>query len=369
MALRVGFNARVLADPDVRGWVRYTVGLLRALSQRDDVDLVLFSDQELHPGHVQGIRARSVIFQAPRESVWNDWELPRKIRQEGIDLFHAPADRGLPLLKPCPMVLTVHGSYERTYWKRLFPTLKGKLWYWKNEWLNRFNSDAVLTVSDTVNEEIACLRIVPGMKLHRVYLAAGAEFQPQGCSCDPKVLEDYKVQPPYVLYVGGYDRHKNVDTLIQAFNQARLPEHQLVVVAKHQWEYPKRVEEWKALPCFSRLRLIEALPHELPAFYRQAEFFVNPSRWESFSFQTLEAMACGTPVLASDRKAIPEIAGGAALLFDPEDVASLSQLMMRVAADENLRQRLREQGLRRANCFSWQACAEQTMSVYRQVVA
>lgn len=369
MSLKIGFNARVLADPAVRGLARYTVNLLRALSQRGDAELALFSKEPLQPAHLDGISARVIIFDAPRESVWNDWDLPRRIRREGIQVFHAPADRGLPLPKPCPMVVTIHGSYERAHWRKLFPTAKDKLWYWKNEWLNRLNADAILTVSDTAADEIARLGIAARRKLSRVYLAAGDEFRPDADSGDAAVLERHGVRLPYLLYVGGYDQHKNVDVLIRAFDQSSLPHYQLVVVARHQWNYPVWVEKWRTLRCFPRLRLIEAPCEELPAFYRQAEFFVNPSLWESFSLQTLEAMASGTPTLASNRKAIPEIAGEAALFFDPEDVVGLSRTMEKLASDHELRRQLRERGLRRAHGFSWHACAEETLNVYRRIAA
>jgi glycosyltransferase involved in cell wall biosynthesis len=369
MALRIGIDGRVLADPRMRGWARYTVNLLRALSEIRDIELVLFCVQEPWPEHLKGINAKVITFCAPREFIWNDWALPRMIRQERVGLFHAPTDRGLPLIKPCPMVVTVHDSYERTYWRTLLPTVKKKIWYWKHECVNYCLSDAVLTVSETTRKDLIRLNVAPKRKLHSIYLAPSGEFHPGPCARDEMVIRRYGLNGPYILYVGGYDLRKNVDTLVQAFNQADLPKHSLVIVAAHQWEYAKLVEGWKELQCFPRLRLLEAATQDIPALYRHADFFVNPSLWESFSFQLVEAMACGTPILASNRKAIPEITDTAALLFDPEDTGTLSKLMESVARDSALKEGLRAKGFERVKAFSWHKTAVETVRIYRDILA
>jgi glycosyltransferase involved in cell wall biosynthesis len=365
--LRAGFNARHLTDPEVRGLTRYTVCLLRALSDMPDVELVLFAMSPLCPEHTEGIRAEVVIFGASREFLWNNHALPRMISKNGISVFHASADRGLPLSKPCPLVVTVHDSYERHHWPELFPRLKNKLSYWTQELANR-QADAVLTVSDTARKNLVDLRVAPEAKIHRVYLAPAPEFQPNPVSSDEMVLRQYGISSPYVLYVGGYDRRKNVHGLVSAFDRANLPEHHLVVVAKKQWDYQVLFHLWKSFSCFPRLRLIETSTQDIPALYRRADFFVNPSIWESFSFQLVEAMACGTPILASNRTAIPEICDGAALLFDPDDVQALSELMQRVGGDTGLKQDLRDRGFQRVQVFSWRNTAEETVRIYRSLL-
>ena len=342
--------------------------LLRALSGYDDVELVLFSREGPFSRHLEGIRAKIVTFEARRESLWNDWLLPRMIEREGVEVFHAPADRGLPIRKPCPMVVTVHASYERAHWRSLFPTAKRKVWYWKHEIANYWLADAVLTVSESTRNELIGMRAAPKHKLHRIYLGPSAEFHDRTCDSDGRVLKNHGIPRRFVLYVGGYDPWKNVSSLVQAFDRANLPEHALVIVAQKVREYTRLVQGWAKYECFPRLRLVEAEPEEIPAFYRGAELFVNPSLWESFSFQLVEAMACGTPILASNRKAIPEIAGDAALFFDPEDVEELARLMEDTVGDSALRHELRKKGLERVKAFSWKHTAEQTVRIYYAVV-
>jgi glycosyltransferase involved in cell wall biosynthesis len=365
--LRIGFNARCLEEPHTRGLSRYATCLLRELSRSPDLELVLFAMNPPHAEHLRNIRARVVLF-AGRETVWQDHLLPARLRTERIDLFHAPADRGLPFRKPCPLVVTVHDSYERAHWRELFPTVKQRAWYWKNEMANRFRADVVLTVSDTTQRDLIALGVAPARRVRRIYLAASEEFRPEAAAGDGEVVARRGVREPYVLYVGGYDRRKNVDTLVRAFDQAYLPGHELVIVASRNHDYRALEERWRALACHPRLRCLDVPVDELPALYRRADLFVNPSLWESFSFQTVEAMASGTPLLTSDRKAIPEIAGGAAELVDAGDVDALAARMSALVADGARRLELKTMGLARARCFSWRHTADATLQVYREAL-
>jgi glycosyltransferase involved in cell wall biosynthesis len=366
--IRVGFNASVLTNPEIRGLTRYTTQLLRALSQRDDVAIFLFSPLKIHGAHLEGIRATTIVFDAPRETLWVDWALPRKVRELGIAVFHAPAERGIPLLKPCPLVLTVHNSYERTHWREVYPGFKEKLWYWKFEAVNYTRADVIITVSDVTRNELIQWKIAREQQARRVYLAPAPEFDPSPSPLDVEVARKYKIDLPYILYVGGYNVWKNTDALVQAFDTAQLPDHSLVIVARKQWDYEMLRERWSSLRCFPKMRLVDALPEELPSLYRRADFFVNPSAWESFSFQVTEAMASGTPLLCSNRRAMPEIAGDAALFFDPDDRAELVRLLRRFAADADLKSQLRSRGLERVKVFSWRETAEQTVAIYRGLI-
>ena len=364
---RIGFNARCLEEPHTRGLSRYATCLLRELSRSPDLELVLFAMNAPHVEHLRGVRAKVVLFSG-RETAWQDTLLPESLRKERIDLFHAPADRGLPFRKPCPFVVTVHDSYERSHWRELFPTLKQRAWYWKNEMANRFRADVVLTVSDTARRDLIARGVAPARRIRRIHLAASEEFRPEPAPDDGAIVASRGVRAPYLLYVGGYDRRKNVDALVRAFDQARLPGHELVIVASRNADYRELEARWRALAGHARLHCLEVPAAELPAFYRGADLFVNPSLWESFSFQTVEAMASGTPLLASNRQAIPEIAGGAAELVDAGDVDALAARMSALAADGARRLELRRLGLARAACFSWRRTADATLQAYRDAL-
>ncbi len=365
--ISVGFNARHLADSEVRGLTRYTVELLRSLSRLDSVRLVLFTDRDLQPAHLDGVNAEVVVFGAARELLWENWALPRQIRHCGVDVFHAPADRGLSLAKVCPTVVTVHDSYERTHWRTLMPDKKRKLRYWIHEAINYFLSDAVITVSDTTRKKLISLRIAPEKKLTRVYNGVSRRFCLHGNGEDQRTISRYGIRPPYVLYVGGYDSRKNVDGLVRGFDRSNLEDFQLVVIARKSRRFTERLSAWRQLAHFGQIHFLEVPDHELPRFYRSATFFVLPSLWESFGLQLLEAMACGTPVICSNRESMPEILSDAGLCFDPADEAALPTAMHRLGTDANLRTTLRNKGLRRAEGFSWDETARQTFCVYEKL--
>lgn len=363
--MRVGLEVRTLVGAEVRGLTRYTTNLMRGLSECPGIELTLFSREAPHPSHLEGANAAVVCSDAGREWAWYDRWLAAEIRNRKIDVFHAPADRGLPIRRSCPTVVTVHGSYERAHWKELFPGLKQKLWYWRHEFANG-RADAVITVSQTTRNELIELGY-RAERVHAIYPAAAPEFKSLPDPRDEDVLEKHGVKQPYFLCVSGYNAHKNLDTLVKAFALADVPRHQLVIVAGQRWGYEECRKRWASLPVFERLRLLEVPESELPALYRRAAAYINPSRWESFGFQLVEAMASGAPLLCSNAHALPEVAGEAAEYFNPNSAEELSGLMNAVSREPARLDALKAAGARRNRLFSWTQAARQTMEIYRQV--
>ena len=183
-------------------------------------------------------------------------------------------------------------------------------------------------------------------------------------------VASYGVTKPFVLFVSSLWSYKNCHGLLQAWALARrkLPDHQLVIVGGG------RDEEYIA----SLHSLAEELGisadvvftgglrlHDIVPFYQAADLFVYPSFNETFGLPILEAMACGCPVVTSDTSAMPETAGGAAVLSDPHAPASIAQAITDAIGPD--RDRLRDAGLRRAGQFTWSATAASTLDVYREV--
>jgi glycosyltransferase involved in cell wall biosynthesis len=180
----------------------------------------------------------------------------------------------------------------------------------------------------------------------------------------------YDVHGPFVLFVSSLWPYKNCDGLLRAFARADLPDHRLVVVG------PGRdvayVTELRALAetlgIAHRVDWVGGVPlEETVHFYRAASVFAYPSYNETFGLPILEAMASGCPVVTSDCSAMPETAGGAALLADPKDAESIAAALEEACGSEAVL--LRKLGLERAQDFTWAATAERTLEVYRQVHA
>lgn len=173
---------------------------------------------------------------------------------------------------------------------------------------------------------------------------------------------------PYFLFVGSVEPKKNLPLLLDAFGQiAKGTRAQLAVAGRAAWGMREADEALARHPALrERVRFLGFVAQDdLPPLMAGARALMLPSRYEGFGMPVLEAMAAGTPVISSDRGALPEVAGGAALLHDADDADALSSLILRVDADQALCENLRARGRARAASFTWRHCAEQTVAAYR----
>lgn len=224
---------------------------------------------------------------------------------------------------------------------------------------------AVLAVSGHTRDDLVRRLELPPSRVHVVHEGLDHDlFRPV-----PRRLVDGR----YLLFVGSEHPRKNLPTLLRAFARVvadpRCADVRLVKVGSPgDEEAPFHEPTRRAL---DELRLGDRVlftgevpDDDLPAYYSHAECLVLPSRAEGFGFPPLEAMACGAPVVVSTAGALPEVAGGAALLVEPDDVDGLAAALCRVLDDPSLRGRLREAGLRRAAEFTWDRTAAETRRVY-----
>ena len=311
-------------------------------------------------------------------SIEGQIRLPRRLRQLRADLFHSPnymipyrafpegtAGRGAmrcvtTIHDVIPLLLRDHAPQSRK--SRMLPLFRHCL----RQSVRR--SDAVLTVSETSRRDI--IRVLnlgeaEAAKLLAVYNGVDARFAPPPAGAPRGGVRT-------ILYVGRLDPYKHVVTLVRAFNelrrQMREPLH-LLIVGPDDPRYPeaRRVTADLGLAeCVTFLGFIEN--DELAAAYQEAALLVNPSSYEGFGLQLVEAMRCGVPVVCSDGGAQPEIAGQAARLVPVGDSQALADAMREVLCDEALRARLIAAGLARARDFDWQKTARQTRDLYRRVL-
>ena len=226
----------------------------------------------------------------------------------------------------------------------------------------------MLTVSETSRRDIIrALKLTDAeaAKLQAVYNGVDARFAPPSAGAPRGAVRT-------ILYVGRLDPYKQVVTLVRAFGQLRRqmrePLH-LLIVGPDDPRYPearRAAADLGLAECVTFLGFIENA--ELAAAYQEAALLVNPSSYEGFGLQLVEAMRCGVPVVCSDGGAQPEIAGPAARLVPVGDTQALADAMREVLCDEALRARLVAAGLARARDFDWQQTARQTRNVYRRVL-
>ena len=230
-------------------------------------------------------------------------------------------------------------------------------------------ADAIINNSESQRAEIGNYLQVDERKYKLIYEAVDHGVFRQGdIGAARAQVASYGVTKPYVLFVSSLWPYKNCDGLLRAWALARrqLGDRQLAIVGPGRDEkYVARLHALAGeLGISDDLVFVGGVPlEETVRFYQAADVFVYPSLNETFGLPILEAMACGCPVVTSDTSAMPETAGGAAVLCDPTDPASIARAITDAAAG---RDRLREAGLQRASQFTWGATAASTLDVYRE---
>jgi glycosyltransferase involved in cell wall biosynthesis len=230
---------------------------------------------------------------------------------------------------------------------------------------------AIIINSHSLRSEIEQYLNVDPRKLKLIYEAVDHDlFKPGDAGAARAIVASHGVTKPFVLFVSSLWPYKNCEGLLRAWALARreLGDRQLAIVGPGRDEkYVAQLHSLAAeLGISDDVIFVGGVPlEETVRFYQAADVFVYPSFNETFGLPILEAMACGCPVVTSDTSAMPEIAGGAAVLSDPKDPASIA----RAIAEAIGRDRLREDGLRRAGQFTWAATAASTLDVYREVAA
>jgi glycosyltransferase involved in cell wall biosynthesis len=235
-------------------------------------------------------------------------------------------------------------------------------------------ADAIIINSASLRSEIEQhLNVDPG-KLRMIYEAVDHDLFKPGDAAAARawVASNYQVTKPFVLFVSSLWPYKNCDGLLRAWALARhdLGDRSLVIVGSgREKQYVAQLHQLAdELGITQDVRFVGAVPLEKTArFYQAADAFVYPSLNETFGLPILEAMASGCPVVTSDISAMPETAGGAAILSDPKDPASVARAITEAVGPS--RDRLRDAGLRRASQFTWAATAASTLDVYREATA
>lgn len=373
--MRVGINARLLREPNLRGWNRYAVNLLARLPAQG-VDLVLYSDHPVHPDHLARLPAGSFVERVGRvrpHFVWEQSWLPRQCAVDGVNLLHAPANFGLPWSCPCPRVLTLHDAIEPIYYwpraplrTRWGPTVvRSRL----GHWASRSCAERVITVSRHARGDLINALGLDASRIRVTYEAADPGFQTPPASALASALAAHGIDRRYVFYVGGWEGRKNVPFLVRAFADAALADVDLVLAGGKDDQRATLQSLADGLGVGDRLKLLGWVADaDLPALYAGALAFAYPSEYEGFGLQVCEAMAVGCPVLAARASCLPEILGNGGETFALDTVRELSYLLQTTAHDPAFRDDLIARARARSADFSWDRAAAETAAVYRELV-
>ena len=364
--LRVGIDGRALSSP-AAGVRRYVSALVPALKAADPtLELVaLGGDRDAVPANVAYV---AEPWHPPTNLGWSAMGLPRAAARAPVDVIHAPAYTA-PLWSSAPVVLTIHDvSYERhPEWYPYRRDALRRMFYRRSA----RTAARVLTDSEFSAGEIAAAYQIPRERITVAPLGVSDHFAP---SDRPGETLPAGITSPFLLHVGDLHERRNLPLIVHAMFEAQrrpgMPPLSLVLagvdrgIGDRLRAYARELKSPDAVVCLGPVS-----DSQLLTLYRGAAALVYPSRYEGFGLPVLEAMACGTPVIASRAASIPEVLGDAGVLLDPDDEPGWADAIAALVNDEWQKGRMQKAGLTRAKEFTWARTASITLDAYRQVAA
>ena len=304
---------------------------------------------------------------------WDDVSFPNLLDTSNMELYHVPQNGvGLSENINCRKAITLHDIIPL----RMPDTVSDKYLKIFNDELPKLIEycEGIITVSKFSKQDIANEFNFPEERIFVTHLAAEEIYIPiNKVKCQNILRGKYKINNNFVLYVGGFSPRKNIIGLIEAFSlipSYNLDNTNLVITGKKGISYDKYKRRAEELKIDDKVIFTDFIPLEdLPIFYNAAEMLVYPSFYEGFGLPPLEAMACGTPVIASNVTSLPEVCFDSALLINPYDVKALSYSMERILNDKQLMLDMIKKSLIRSMNFSWNSTALGTIDAYKTMIS
>lgn len=370
--MRIAIDVRKINDFGIGTYLRNLIRHLPRFDSGNDYYLLCY------PEDAELLRSLSSAFHlhfvgAPNYSVSEQWSIPLALRRIRAHLFHAP-HYVLPLVTPCPSVVTVHDVIHL-----LFPQ------YLPSQFASHYarfmigralaKASLVMTVSKASKRDLLGFFDVDESKIlvipNGIDPSMTRELSPEEIE---RVRRRFQLTGRNALFVGNIKPHKNVERLIAAFAKLRedpaFADVTLIVVGDEISKYPSLRRAVERHRVRGEVRFFGYVPEmTLVALYRTADLFVFPSLYEGFGFPPLEAMANGTPVITSKISSLPEVVGDAALTVDPYNVDEIAEAMKAVLTDPELKRRLVASGRERAQLFSWEKAVSEIHAAYMRVLA
>lgn len=376
--IRVALNAWSLLSPHT-GIASYTRNLALALEGSGAVNPRYFYghgwSDELRTTPMPGM---SAVKSWVKKIVPRPYALMRFVQQQrfdagmrrqACDLYHEPGF--LPFRFDGPTVITIHDLSPLRF-PETHPAQRVREF---SEQLPKAIDRAarIIVDAESVRQEIVATFGVPPERVHTIHLGVSAEYRPRSLSEMAPVLERHQLVPGgYLLAVGTLEPRKNLLRTIDAYiglPQKLRSSTPLVIAGMRGWlaqDLESRIRQYEQR---GEVRWLGYVPaDELPLLYSGAAMLVYPSLYEGFGLPVLEAMASGIPVITSNRASLPEVAGDVGVMINPDDFDELRIHMQRLLEDRAEAGRLGRLGVERARLFTWQACADKTLAVYRAVV-
>lgn len=370
--MRIGIDGRELAKRNITGIARYLRNfLISDAREKSPHTFIIYGNQHTSVD-LSGANVEVKVITERLTPWWDQVVLSKCARTDHLDLFFSPYDKG-PLFLPCPLVLTVHdllftvipdrrGMGGFLYYRAYIETRK----------LMAKRADLIITVSEHSKRDIVRLFGVRESKIKVVPNGVPDKYHhTQDRSTIERTRRKYGIPGDYILYVGNFKPHKNVRCLVEAYNGLSdlLKDTYYLVLCGRRDRFRDEIEAWvKNLGLERRVIFVDFVSEDdMPNLYSGAEVFVFPSLYEGFGLPPLEAMACGTPVICSNRTSLPEIVGDAGVLVDASRPEPLTEAIDRILTDREFRDDLGLKGLHRSRQFSVEVVSKRLLEVIESV--
>jgi glycosyltransferase involved in cell wall biosynthesis len=299
---------------------------------------------------------------------WEQVVLPTELRRLRLDVLHCPAYVS-PIVHGVPTVVTFHDlsffelpeAFNRSnrFYLQMFSRVSARR-------ARRF-----IAVSESTRRDLARWLDVDAARVDVVYNGVDERFKPVA----PDVVAQFRLAQGlperFVFYLGTIEPRKNVGALLEAYAVARRrgAQEPLVIAGGRGWGDLQIGQLAEKLGIASAVQWVGYVkPEDQPLWYNAATLFAYPSLYEGFGLPVLEAMACGTPVVASNRSSLPEVVGHAGMLVDPTDVEAMGDALYTLLGDDERLAELANRGLAQAGRFTWEQAAKSTIETYRQAL-
>jgi len=374
--MRIGIDCRMFSSK-FTGIGRYVYEFVKNLNGINAEsgyphELVLFFNEPEYKEYETTKNEKKVLVNARHYSFKEQFLLPPKIKKEKVDIMFFP-HFNVPILYRKPFVVTIHDLILS-----IFPGQKMVRWYHRLAYQMTIKNAVkkakkVIAVSEHTKDDIIRFLKVPKEKIEIIYSGVGDEFKViENLDDLAPTLKKYNIKKEFLLYTGVWRNHKNLTRLIEAFSIIR-DKHgldlELVITGKPDPHYPEVKQEIKKYNLKQEVictGLVEE--NELVDLYNAADLYIFPSLYEGFGMPPLEAMKCGTPVVASKISSIPEICGKNAVYFDPYDAKDIANKILGLYKDAKKKAELIESGIEHATKFSWKKMAEETLRIIRDAL-
>lgn len=366
--MRIGIDARISYYSQA-GISQYTLQLVRALSKIADKDeFIVFQSRKDKTVLVDDARFKRRQLWTPSHHRFEQLSLPLEIAWADLQLLHSP-DFIPPFRRNCKSIITIHDLAFLQFPNLL--TRESARYYGQIDEATH-HTDHIIAVSESTKQDIVQLLGVPERQVTVIYNAANPLFKPvERIDAVEWIRNRYHILQDFILFVGTIEPKKNLPMLLKAFRQLLDTYHvkvKLVAAGAKGWLFEDVFETVRALNLEDDVIFVGRVSNEeLLQLYNAATVLVHPALYEGFGITPLEAMASGTPVIASKVSSLPEVVGDAGLLVDPKDAEGLAVAMWRVLTNVELQDELSAKGLVRASNFCWEKTAEQTLALYHRL--